>query len=107
MKELAGLSFSEDQFGLLQSYCGNDKTFPPSWVEWNQLMGRANASAQAQGVVPTKLELDPAHFRDWCARLRVAPSLDTLRAYAIIHRSPVASSRYGAVDLDSRPVDFG
>jgi hypothetical protein len=106
LKDLAGLTFTRDQFDLLLSYCTTDKNFPRSWEAWNQLVQRADEEVYAHGRPREALSLDPAHFQHWCIRLNLTPCLDALRAYAIIHRSPAASSKYGAISLDSRPIDL-
>ncbi|MEO8154137.1 MAG: hypothetical protein ABI605_13785 [Rhizobacter sp.] len=106
MKELAGLIFSDEQFEMLAGYCAADPDFPKSWDAWMGLLSHANAMATAQREVCKPLELEPGHFSAWCGRLQVIPCLDALRAYAIIHRSPVATSLYGLLNLDSRPTDL-
>ena len=108
MKDLACLEFTPEQFDELCSLCRNDALFPKSWAAWTDLLLEALTAAINSGQkVPKPLRLDPSHFALWCARVEVVPCMDALRAYAIIHRSPLATAHYGVLALDSRPSDLG
>lgn len=91
------------EFDELLAICNRDPVFPRSWAAWNELLVNAKAAAIAAGSNHAPLRLDPQHFMMWCASVAIIPCIDALRAYAIIHRSPMSSARYGQQELDSRP----
>jgi hypothetical protein len=82
MKHLAGIELSETEYVSLRDLCSADQHFPATWGAWLALMSEANRLAQASPEIKIDLET----FRRWCGTVAVIPSLDALRAYAILVR---------------------
>jgi len=91
MRDLAGLEITPDDFDVLLALCKRDPQFPADWQAWTDLLKTAATAAIAADNIPTALKMSPQDFTVWCVRVGVVPCIDSIRAYAIIHRSPIAS----------------
>jgi hypothetical protein len=90
MRDLAGLEITPDEFEALLALCKQDPQFPADWQAWTDLLKTAATAAVVAGSIPTALKMSPQDFEVWCGRVGVVPCIDSIRAYAIIQRSPVA-----------------
>jgi hypothetical protein len=103
MKDLLDLVLTPKEFESLADLCKRDPQFPTTWQTWNDELKNTLAHQDAGGSrVP--LRLYPQAFSAWCSRVGIVPCIDAVRAYAIIHRAPLATARYGAIDVDSRSM---
>lgn len=103
IEDLLGLVVTPKEFELLADLCKQDPQFPSTWQTWNDELKGTLEHQDAEGSRPP-LRLYPHAFSAWCSRVGIVPCIDAVRAYAIIHRAPLSTARYGAIDLDSRSM---
>lgn len=90
MKYLAGVELSMAEYMQLAALCQGDPQFPATWQEWNDSVVVAIQAAAAEGLPTSKLLFEVDAFQAWCARVGVLPSFDSVRAYALLARTPMA-----------------
>ena len=92
MRDLSDVVVKPSDFHALSEMCYLDPAFPRDFNAWSDLIALADSQARERHLFPAPLLIEPADFREWCARMSIVPSIDALRAYAIVQRSrsPVA-----------------
>ena len=89
MRDLSDLTLKPSDFPALQTLCAVDKRFPKDFAAWEELIALATREAHARGLFPPPLLVDPGEFETWCKRGALLPTIDGLRAYAIVRRGQV------------------
>lgn len=86
MRDLSHIDLNPSDFEALAEMCRFDANFPASFGEWTALIADAGRKAQEMALDYAPLALDPEAFKAWCWTVEVVPSVDALRAYAIVCR---------------------
>ncbi|HEY9010146.1 MAG TPA: hypothetical protein VIN06_03935 [Devosia sp.] len=86
MRDLSQIVLKPDDFEAMAQMCRLDMRFPADFQEWSALINAAGQQASEMAVHNEPLELEPYAFKAWCAKVGIVPSVDALRAYAIVRR---------------------
>ena len=93
MRDLSDIILRTSDFHTLAELCYLDCGFPRDFASWNELITLAERQARGRNLFPVPLLLEPAEFREWCARVSMVPGIEALRAFSIVKRdcsAPVA-----------------
>ena len=76
--------YREESYGQIMELMADGASFPKTHASWRHTAVRMERELKRQGLMPVRVEFDPAAFQHWCARRSTAPDSEARNQFVEI-----------------------